>query len=244
MSSKAFDDLIKGLDDLNKQNTIDIYVPSAGKDLEFKLLSVSQHKDIIKTAFEGYAGIVRSNCVFNDIINHNCLEEHEFLLSDRSYIILQLRLATTGSKYSVGDKLYSLDDLPTPNFDFERSATLEYNNICVDVCEPSLSNDTKIYTKFIAEIRATPDQKDIDMVNAALAYELVKFIRSIKLGDEEFELMNFNIHDRKRLVDSLPLKLNRDIISWLGEFRGAEDKNLTFNDGTTVEIDASFLAGD
>ena len=78
----------------------------------------------------------------------------------------------------------------------------------------------------------------------AVTHEVVKFIKSVKLGDNIFVFDDFNIYESKKLVESLPLKLNNEVLLWIGEFKKKEEKNLTLEDGTIVEIDASFLASD
>ena len=245
MSKEILKDIIKDLDDLNKQNVVKITVPSSGEEVEFKLFNVSQHKDLLKSAFEGYEGVIRGGVIFNDIIISNSESDYEFSLADRSYILTQLRRESLSSKYVVGNKEYDLNDLPEPDFDFVYTGEVEYKGITAKIKVPTLARDTIVSKKLITEITKLSDkQRETDAVNTVLTYEIIKFVESVEVGENVFNFDNFNLYESKKLVDSLPLKLNNMIVEVISEFRKQEEKNITFDDGVAVEIDASFLSSD
>jgi len=246
MSNTLLDGLIKDLDSLNQQNTVKVVVPSSGDKVEFSLFNVSQHKDLMKTAFDGYEGVVKSGCVYNDIITNNSTVDYDFTLADKTYIITQLRKESLGDRYDAGNGVvYSLDDLPEPQLDFKYEDTLEYKDIVVSLKIPTLKRDTAVSNKLLNELgRFTDKQKETELVNTALTYEIIKFIKSIQIGENTFEFDEFNLNDSKKLVGMLPLKLNNRIIEWIADFRKKEEFNITFEDEVMVEIDASFLISD
>lgn len=246
MSNKLLDGLIKDLDSLNQQNTIKVVVPSSGEEVEFSLFNVSQHKDLMKTAFDGYEGVVKSSCVYNNIIANNSSVDYDFSLADKTYIIVQLRKESLGDKYDAGnDAVYSLNDLPEPQHDFKYEDTLEYKDITVNLKIPTLKRDTAVSNKLLNELsRFTDKQKETELINTALTYEIIKFIKSIQIGENTLEFDEFNLNDSKKLVSMLPLKLNNLIIEWIADFRKKEESNIKFDDEVMVEIDASFLISD
>ena len=246
MTNDKLSTFIEGLNELNKQNSIKIMVPSAGKEMEFNLFNVSQHKELVRTAFEGYEGVIKANSIYDDIIKQNSLDDDcEFSLADRAHIIVQLRKESLSETYNTRNKNYNLNDLPEPNFNFDYSGNVEHSGIKVSLAIPSLVRDSQVSNKLISDLaRLTGKSKDTESVNVALAYEIVKFIKSIEIGEDVFEFTNINIYDCAKLVDSLPLKLNNQIVKWISKFRTQEESNITFEDGVLVEIDASFLAGD
>ena len=63
----------------------------------------------------------------------------------------------------------------------------------------------------------------------------------VKIG---FVFNDNNLFESKQVVSNLPLKLNNKIIEAISEFREKDEQNITFNDGTLLEIDASFLSDD
>jgi hypothetical protein len=245
MSKEALNNFIKDLDSLNEQNKAKILVPSLGKEYDFNLFNVQQHKNILKTAFEGYIGVVKGNNIYNSVLIDNCIEDLEFSLADRSFILLELRKKSLSSTYVVDEEELDLNKLPEPSFDFKFKDSLEYSGVTVDLKIPTLARDTIINKKLIADLaKLTDTKKDKETLNIAVTYEIIKFIGSVKLGDNVFDFDDFNIYESKKLVESLPLKLNNEILLWIGEFKKHEEKNLTFDDGTIVEIDASFMASD
>jgi len=245
VSKEILKDIIKDLDDLNKQNVVKITVPSSKEEVEFKLFNVSQHKDLLKSAFEGYEGVIRSGVIFNDIIINNSEEDYEFSVADRSYILSQLRKVSLSEKYVVGTKEYDLNDLPEPDFDFTYEYEVEYKGISAKVKVPTLTRDSVVSKKLITEIsKLNEKQRETDAVTLVLTYEIIKFLESIEVGDNVFTFDNFNLYESKKLIDSLPLKLNNMIVEVISEFRKQEERNITFDDGIAIEIDASFLSSD
>tara|TARA_R110000772_G_scaffold113691_3_gene217982 strand:- start:2546 stop:3316 length:771 start_codon:yes stop_codon:yes gene_type:complete len=245
MSNEALSNFIKDLDSLSEKNKTKLTVPSQGKSYNFSLFNVQQHKSVLKTAFEGFTGVIKSNNIYNDILKDNCEEPVEFSLADRSYVLLGLRKESLSNNYIVDDERHDLNKLPEPSFDFKYEDVLEYNGITVEVVIPTLARDTAINKKLISELsKLTDNKKEKETLNMAVTHEVVKFIKSVKLGDNIFVFDDFNIYESKKLVESLPLKLNNEVLLWIGEFKKKEEKNLTLEDGTIVEIDASFLASD
>ena len=247
MSNKenTLDDFIKNLDELNKKNTVKIFVPSAGKELGFNLFSVTQHKELLKSIFEGYSGIIRSSIIYNDIINTNCHDDHNFTLADRSFILTQLRKESISSTYTVDNTEYDLNDLPEPEFNFTPTQDIEYKGIKVTVTIPSLERDDVISKKLVTEINNIPeDKQDDETLTTVLTYEIIKFIEKISIDDNTFTFTDNNLFESKQIINSLPIKLNNKIIEAISDFRVEDEKSLTFNDGIVVEIDASFLSDD
>jgi hypothetical protein len=67
VSTNNVKNLIEELTAINDSNTVSVSVPSIKKKVKFKLFSVGQQKDLLRTAFEGVEGAVRSVVIFNDI---------------------------------------------------------------------------------------------------------------------------------------------------------------------------------
>lgn len=245
-NNNILDGFLKDLDELNKQNVVKIKVPSTGKKLGFSLFTVAQHKELMKCAFEGYGGVIRSSIVFNDIIKMNCEDkDFNFLLCDRSYILTQLRKESLGELCNVGGVEYNLSDLPEPDLDYNVKEAIDYNGIVVNIDMPDLERDTVVSKKIISDLARIDDvSQNMDAVSIVLTYEIVKFIKSITIGDSEYIFDNFNLFESKRVVDSLPLKLNNKIIDIISNYRLKEESNITFEDGVLLEIDTSFLSAD
>lgn len=246
MSTHQVKNLIEELTAINESNTVSISVPSVKKKIKFKLFSVGQQKDLLRTAFEGVEGAVRSGVIFNDIILSNSTQDVEFSLIDRAPILLDLRKHSISEKVTISDKEYELKDLPAMSVeDIKCNDEIEYNGIKVKVNIPTLKQDREISEKIVAEIGKLNDEvKRKDSVNILLAYEIIKFITSIEINDSILDFSEISVYERKKIVDNLPIKLNNSIIDFISNYKSVEEQSLTFEDGTKVEIDAGFLTSE
>ena len=76
--------LLEKLSKISNENTINVFVPSANRDIKFKALNIKQQKDLIKTALDGAAAGATLNQVLNDIIISNSTEQFEFKVHDHT----------------------------------------------------------------------------------------------------------------------------------------------------------------
>lgn len=248
MSTNNVKNLIEELTAINDNNTVSVSVPSIKKKVKFKLFSVGQQKDLLRTAFEGVEGAVRSGVIFNDIILNNSTQDVEFSLIDRAPILLDLRKHSISEKITISDKEYDLKELPAMAVeDIKYSDELEYNGLKVKVSIPTLKQDRDISEKIVTEIsKLNEDVKRKDSVNILLAYEIIKFITSVEVmsNNSVLDFSDISVYERKKIVDNLPLKLNNSIIDFISNYKSIEEKSLTFEDETKVEIDAGFLTSE
>ena len=86
MSKDLLKNLISDLDKINKDNVTPIFIPSLDKKVEFEMFSVAQHKDLLKSAFEGYEGAIKSNIIYNNAILDNSVDDIDFSVADRAKI--------------------------------------------------------------------------------------------------------------------------------------------------------------
>lgn len=242
-SIKSFIDDLK---QLNEKESIDAFIPSQKKTASFKVLSVKQHRDIIKTVVDGVEGSVLISKVFNDIVKENSLKEINFKLYDRNKILVDMRKAVLGDKVTINNTQYSLDSLPTYAFSPEETKDFEYNGIKVEVEIPTLEVDSKITEKSVLEISkfSAEDNKVGNSINVLLVYELMKFIKTIELQDSILEFGELNTYDKKTIVENLPIKLNNMILEFIAKYKEQEQEFYTFSDGAKLSIDAGFLTGE
>lgn len=240
-------DFLSQLDTINTDDSIDILVPSINKKVKFKSLSVKQHKEVIKTILEGIEGGVRSSGVLNNFVVDNCITEGiDFKLYDRNYILVQLRKNSIGENVTINKQSYSLDSLPVFKFDYPVSGEVIHKNLTVKLSIPSLSEDTKLNDKSLFEFSklTTEDKKLKDSVNILLAFEIIKFVDVITIDAATITFKDLTIHERKTVVENLPLKLNLKIVDFISKYKEYEQRFFTFDDGSKLAIDASFLTSE
>ncbi len=234
------------LKQVGEANTISIKVPSTNKKATFKQFNVTQQKKLLRSALDGVEGSIETGSIFNNIIKDNCDEDIEFLLCDRSHLLLEIRKGSIGDKFSIDEQQYKLSTLkPYDIKEIELKKKFEVNGIEVSLRVPTLDTDTKLNTKLIAEFnKLTDSQKQVQSIELVLIYEIVKYIDSIKIGDIAINFDDISIYERVSIVNELPLALNNIIIDFITGLKKVEEESLTFEDGKVIEIDAGFLAAD
>lgn len=242
-------DIKSFLDDLkllNEKDCFDVYVPSIEKKVSFKALSVKQHKDVVKTVMNGVEGSILVTKIFNDIVKENSLQSIDFKLYDRNKILVDMRRQSVGSKVTINDTEYTLDDLPEYKFTFNDSEEFAYKGIKIQAQIPTLELDSKITEKSVVEItRLTNDDKKVgSSINILLIYELMKFIQTVQIEDNIINFNELGTYDKKNIIENLPLKLNNDILEYITAYKEYEQELFTYSDGAKLNIDVSFLASE
>lgn len=239
--------LLGSLKELNESNTIKVTVPSTGKKVDFKLASVSQQKELIRTVFDGIDGVIKRTNIFNKLIKDNCTEDVDFLLIDRQSILIDIRKETIGAEYKLKDVVYDLNDLkPFDKSSIKLKKKVTHDGITVNLAVPTLALDTEINSKIEAEFAkvTSEDEKVKQSLDLIVSYETAKYIVDVTVGDETIEFSDISAYERKEVVNNLPLALNNKILDYIGTIKDATDKSLTLSDEVVVEIDSNFLSAD
>ena len=240
---KKLDSFISKLDSLNTSELVNVFVPSIQKEVSFKLFSVGQQKDLIRTALTGIVGAIKCGVIYNDIINNNCQEDIEFSYEDKNAILISLRKASISNDITIEGKAYNLDDLPTklPKLK-NHTKKIKFSDFELTLKVPSLKLDKTMTEKALLDIsKLSDDKKKSESVDILLTYEIVKYLASIKEGDSIFDLNELTVYEKKRVVENLPLKVNNKILEFIGSVTEYSNQYITFKDDTIVEFDAGFL---
>jgi len=246
MSSNA-KSFLNRLKDINDANTVTVKLPSSGKDVEFKLVSVMQQKAMLRTAFDGVDGVILRAVAANNIITENALGDNEVLIIDKPAIFTALRKKSLGSKIKIKDVEYDLDDATPVNVkDVKLKHVIEYEDIKIDLKIPTISIDSKVATKLAKEfgkLEAVEDKlkQSLDIV---ISHESAKYVDKVTLGKDSITFDDISVHERVDIVNNLPLAINNKIVNYISKVKQVTDKALTVAEEVVVEIDASFLSAD
>jgi hypothetical protein len=240
-------DFIKQLEAVNESNLVSISVPSHNfKKYKFRALSVKQHKDLLKAAMSGFEGNLKAAIIYNNIIKDNCSENIEFKMYDKQYILTQLRKSTIGATVVIDDKNYNINDLPEFKYQVEPPREFTYKNITVQTCDPSLDDDTHYMEKCFQEISKMPnsDAKIAASMPVLITYEIVKYIDTVQVEEVVLPFSSITLHDRKNIIDNLPLKLNNMITDYITQIKEAVTNQFVFSDNVSLPFDPSFLTSE
>lgn len=243
-NAKSFLDTLK---DLNDSNTVTVKVPSLGKNATFKLISVSQQKDLIRTAFDGVDSVITRSTAVNKIITENSVDDKEFLIIDKPAILLALRIESIGSKITIDEQVYDLKDIkPLKKSDVKLKHKVEHDGITVNLKVPTLTIDTDISSKLAKEFSKidSPEEKIKQSLDIVVGYESAKYVDTISIGDTSITFEDISVHERTDIINNLPLALSTKIVDYIAGVKDVTDKAMTVAEEVVVEIDARFLSSD
>ena len=240
---------LNDLQDIVNEDFVSIYIPSLKRNVDFKPLTVKQHKEILKNYLDGLVGNIKLGYVLNNIITENIVDKTiELELYDKNYILTKLRRQASGDNIVIDDKQYDIStitNLDKIEFKFDSKATGEYNGIVINLHPPSLKVDTAVSIACYNVITKAPfDEKKVtDYISTMLTYEIIKFISMVTVKSNTIDFTSLSIADRKQVVDSLPLVCHRQIVEYITQYREYEDSYYKFSDGTKLVVDGNFLTG-
>lgn len=225
-------DFLKLIDE-NAQESVKVFVPSALNNVECKLLTVPQQKEVIKSTLNGVRGNITLPKVFNRIILENIKDVVPTLI-DRNPILIQLRTASLGTVIydDKGDKTDLEYDKKIPVV--STTTTITDNGITVDLKVPDLKKDNEYFT--ILEGRTYDNAGDI--VNDLYLFEAAKFVERVEFQGEEAKP---NVKDSIVLVHKLPLSLNDKILKFIKTIKDYENQILTAKNGSQITLNARFF---
>jgi len=246
----SVNNILSKLKEINDSNLVSVYVPSVGKSVDFKPISVKQQKDLIKSGLDGtLSGITISNTI-NQIIIDNSVEKHPFVVTDKYPIIIALR------RQSFGSEVIVKQDGKQINFNLDRILVkkLQYSSTSQHAIEltgtelkahldlVSLEDDIKINNIQLEKSRKNKDEEISETVGSLFIYEIVKFVSKIEIGEESVvDMSKLPIKDRLTIIENIPATLNNQILEYIQQFRKEEMDYITV-DGESLPIDARLFS--
>jgi hypothetical protein len=241
--------LLSRLKEISNSTKINVYVPSAGKEMAFKQLSVKQQKDLMKTGLDGQLSGLTISGIIKNVIIENSLEQYNFLSTDKVPIILSLRVQSFGNEYSFSDgekdNVVDLSKITAKKLSFKSDTSIEIedaeNELTVRLEVPSLEDDDKINSYIYSDLKKKKDVELSDTVGIVYVGEIAKFLNKIKLGSTELEVSNLSVKERISVVESLPVTFNNKILKFIESLR-KEEIDYSTVDSIPVSIDARLFA--
>lgn len=245
--------ILNKLKDINNTTLIPAVIPSLGKEMMFKHLSVKQQKDMMKTGLDGaISGLTISNAITN-LILENSKEPYDYLITDRLPIILTLRTFSFGAKVSVKEpndiqNEFDLTKILSKKLKFTSKLTHKIggssDELKMELAVPSLKDDKMVNDYQLSLIKKSKEEQSIsDTVGSMFLFEICKFISSITIGDEQINMKETSIKDRALIVENIPASVNGDVLEYIQTFRKEETEYLTI-DGNVLPIDARLFSKD
>lgn len=230
----------------SKEKALRVQVPSSGTLCDADPISFNQQKRIIGSIADGMASALKLQKVLNEIIREN-VKCDDVLMSDRIPLAIQLRKASIGTVVNIDGKEHdALDQIisqvsaiaPTG------SKTIKEKNIKVVVRIPTTSEEDKILNRSIELMKTDGDKNVGKSVGDLYTHEIIKYVKSVTIGEDTVEVGKLPIKDKVTLIEALPLSLNKKISEYIQDIKKKERDALTIDiDGEekTIDIDVSFF---
>lgn len=235
--------VLTSLDNLNK--VFEIFVPSLNKKVKFKGLTTKQQKEAVKAALDkSLAGLTFSNLA-NSIIIDNSVEKNNFLLVDRSYILVALRALSLSNALSSEDgsvDISFITDVNIPVPQELKSVEIVDNSTKILCSIPTLTKDTFVNNETKKKIQPLPENDDLprEAVGEMFVNELIKYIDKIIVNDGnqpvEVSFNDISFAQRVQITEKLPLTINSKIVNYINDVKLFEKKYFS-NNGKEVSID-------
>lgn len=226
-----------------KAEIVQAYLPSRQAVLKIKPLNLKQQKEIISSVADGVAGMISFTRILNNIIIETTGDD-TLKVYDRAPLTVALRVNALGDNYTSDDKTINLGRVLAAykeyNQSFSDTTTVTHNGINVEVSVPTLKEENTTIKKLEEEIKRNGDKNNTKNLGSIYIYEIIKYIKSIKLDDIEVDYSALKIKEKIDIIESLPLSLNKKIISFIENIRKEEREILTVDD-VLVEINPSFF---
>lgn len=255
----SYKDLLAGIQELNKKETCDVYVISAKKTIKFSPLSVKQQKDMMSSGIDTDIESLSFTNTVNDVITENNTEKGvPIRVTDRSFILLQLRLNSVGEKLVVTEenKDYEINlkqhvekcikELKAPG---NTKFNVSLDSIDIQCEVPILKTDTKINKQFTKNAQKTKDKQSplelTDVIGDMYVHEIIKYIKQIKVGQHRVEFDDsVSLHQKLQVFESFPMKVSTEVGNKIRAARKIGDSVLEHDslpEDVTLPIDASLF---
>lgn len=253
MANSKVNELLKQLDTINQQASIEVFIPSLQRKVRFKNLTLKQQKNLLKSSIDESLTKLAFSANFYQIIKENILDNtinvDTLYTFDRSPIAVSLRANGIEKLYTNKDREYNLQDLldVIPSIEItpaDVEEVIEIDGIQITASAPNLKVDKDLSNYALSKI-SNISANDIKVIISELfLYEIVKFVKNISVaGQTEENKVDFTVlrtEEKASLVEKLPAQLTNKLLDFIKKYRQLESK-LTKLEDINVEVDGSFF---
>lgn len=241
---------LQQLEQYNKRTGLDIFVPSLGKTLKFKSITLVQQKALLKSTIDESLTKLAFNLSISDIIKQNCLEEgvdtDNLFVFDRTAITVALRAKCLDNRYTVNNNNIDLN-IVTENYKNiplgdVNEKTLEHENFSLSVAPPKISDDRRVSQLSLKKVTVNQDTDLKSILGELFVLELVKFIKRVTLKETStvVDFSQISAEDAVKLAEQLPSQLVTKLLDYIKLFRDFESK-YTVTGENIIDVDGSFF---
>lgn len=228
-----------------KSDNLKVNTISKNSEIDCESLTFKQQKDIISTITEGITGPLKFQKNLNDIIVENT-KDKELKVVDKLLIILQLRKDSVGTFVKLKNNKYDvLNDIieKAKKLSPKLSKSIK-GAISIELEVPTLISESQVINSCIDSVKKDSDKEVGKSLSDIYTFEIVKYIKTVSIKDDVLNFQDLSVRDRVKIVNNLPLSVNKQIVDFIQDIKQAELDALSFDTESgesTLEIDVSFF---
>jgi hypothetical protein len=247
MNNSEIGNLIQQIKDSREVH--DLYVPSKKGFVKFYPLSAKQQKNIIESAIKNVQIPVYEYSALSKLIIEQAAEQYQFKLIDREAILVQLRAISIDDKFNINKAKIDLNKIINeyPTIGKSKSPTNTNTHSLGDmsiVCElPDLISCIELDDDFIKSIEDSSNQPFSEILSNMYLNEFIKFIKILKIKDNEYMFSGIRYSDKFKIVENLPTILIEKISKYIRSLSKYSEKFIISPKGS-IEVDCNFFKSD
>jgi hypothetical protein len=228
-----------------KSDNLKVNVISKNSEIDCESLTFKQQKDIISTITEGITGPLKFQKNLNDIIVENT-KDKELKVVDKLLIILQLRKDSVGTVVKLKNNKYDILNgiiEKVKKLSPKLSKSIK-GAISIDLEVPTLISESQVINSCIDSVKKDSEKEVGKSLSDIYTFEIVKYIKTVSIKDDVLNFQDLSVRDRVKIVNNLPLSVNKQIVDFIQDIKQAELDALSFDTESgesTLEIDVSFF---
>jgi hypothetical protein len=109
---------------------------------------------------------------------------------------------------------------------------------------PTLAAENQIITSCVDILKKDADKDVGKSVGDIYTFEIVKYIKSVTIGEDSINFNNLAVRDRVKIVNNLPLALNKEITAFIQDYKTLENDALTVrikDSDRLIDVDVAFF---
>lgn len=256
MAEINLDKVINKLREYSVSEKLDCFVLSKGENKKFSPLTAKQQKDLLEAASSGSKAVFLYPKAVNNILLENS-EDRDLLVSDRTFVILGMRIHSFGPNQKIEQENGSIEvNLQKILDDFDKNTNIKYKEtfsqgpITINCSVPTIEYENQLLDAYMKYRSAEfeNESKTQKLISEIYILELAKYITSVEITEKEpivLTLKDQTIAQKIRTVESLTATLVQKIMHFVTDIKNLENNLTTYKTGDQtidINLDTSFFS--
>ena len=111
-------------------------------------------------------------------------------------------------------------------------------NVGIELEVPTLISENQVISTCVDILKKDADKDVGKSLSEIYTYEITKYIKSLNVGEDVVQFSDISVRDRVKIVNNLPLSINKQIVEFIQDIKEKETDILKVEiDGEVHQID-------